>query len=473
MTTTHTAVAFATVCVLGCSSSGLRGLEVEDCSGAGCAETDGGRASSDAAVGADTGDDVAVDAGPDATVDSGFQMACPEHPVVTEVGDDQGRPSCELHAPADAPLVGPLALHAGPAYTMLGSLHVGGAAGDGVLRADAGVALGGSAGNAVIVHRGSRIELEGSVERPVVIGRGLTLAINGRAPLGECLETDGSVAACDVEHQLGDLGVGGGGNPADDSGVLRYVRFQEASAVSQPALSLHGVGSTTTLEYLSFAVAETTALRITGGAAGLRYVRIFRVASRNGVDLLYSNGWRGGLQFAVLGSTRDGISGSGERSDVILSNLTLVGPAEAPFSGLTVLGGRTRVHNSIVVGYDPCLRVDEGGLAGWTGTEPQSVVTHSIFDGCASLASVQADDFSVEPSEELADALSAPVRANAFESPRLRNLNPDAGPFDLRPAAGSPALGAETWAPDDPFFEAVDFRGAFGEEDWSAGWALP
>ena len=40
---------------------------------------------------------------------------------------------------------------------------------------------------------------------------------------------------------------------------------------------------------------------------------------------------------------------------------------------------------------------------------------------------------------------------------------------DLRPGAGSPALTGAA-APAGGFFEATDYRGAFGDTDWTAGW---
>jgi hypothetical protein len=99
----------------------------------------------------------------------------------------------------------------------------------------------------------------------------------------------------------GDVGTFGGSNDADNSGTMRYVRIEFAGAPFSPGnerncLSLMGVGSGTTLEYIQCHRGYDDGFELWGGAVNMKYL----VASGNRDDQFdYADGWIGRLQFAI------------------------------------------------------------------------------------------------------------------------------------------------------------------------------
>jgi len=165
--------------------------------------------------------------------------------------------------------------------------------------------------SALVVARGAKIMAEGTSTEPIIftaevdqlngnIGidqRGLWggLIILGNAKLNS---TPGETAIEGIPTTE-PRGLYGGNNDADNSGVLRYVSIRhggtdigEGNEIN--GLTLGGVGSATTIEYIEVIANKDDGIEFFGGAPRLKYI----VVSYCGDDSFdYDEGYRGKGQF--------------------------------------------------------------------------------------------------------------------------------------------------------------------------------
>ena len=168
-----------------------------------------------------------------------------------------------------------------------------------------------------------------------------------------------------------------GGNIANDnSGTMRYVRIEWAGIAAEPGseingLTLGGVGSGTTLEYIQVSYGNDDAYEFFGGTVNAKYL-ISYAASDD--DLDFDFGFTGKIQFAVVQrrpEIADTDAGNGVEADndgtgttaapytkPILSNITWIGPngdaatqANLNFANRWRRAVRFEVHNSIMMGF--------------------------------------------------------------------------------------------------------------------------
>ncbi|MBC6412859.1 MAG: hypothetical protein GDA39_08295, partial [Hyphomonadaceae bacterium] len=140
-----------------------------------------------------------------------------------------------------------------------------------VLTIEAGVTIVGDSGaDFMVVNRCHRIDASGTSEAPIVFtsrndvaGTGARdgatgewggVVILGNAPINRCNVpgATGGTAACEntVAGVSSPDGVYGGGSSASDSGTLEYVTVRHAGAGLNAGLTLGGVGSGTTVNYI-------------------------------------------------------------------------------------------------------------------------------------------------------------------------------------------------------------------------------
>jgi hypothetical protein len=137
----------------------------------------------------------------------------------------------------------------------------------------------------------------------------------------------------------------GGTVDNDNSGTLKYVRIEFAGIASQPnseinGLTLGGVGSGTTIEYVQVAYGNDDAFEIFGGTVNAKYLVAYATADD---DFDFDFGYSGRIQFGVAlrdpsvvdpGDAGNGIEcdndGTGTNATPatrpVLSNFTFVGP---------------------------------------------------------------------------------------------------------------------------------------------------
>ncbi|MGZ5442964.1 MAG: hypothetical protein ACXW5U_13000 [Thermoanaerobaculia bacterium] len=366
-----------------------------------------------------------------------------------------------------------------------------------VLTIEPGTVIYGGDGKAsLFIQRGAKIIADGTSRRPIVftspqrVGDRAqkdwgSLIVLGNAPINQGTNILEGLASF-PEYTFG------GADPADDSGVLRYVRlefggFEIATNQEINGLTLGGVGSGTVIDYVEVLHNKDDAFEFFGGTVNASHLLGIAFAD-DGIDLDY--GYTGSIQFAAMikraandegdanfltESDNDG-EGSGKTpiTNPRIYNVTAV--REASDTGF--YGGRIRRnsggqwHNVVVAGAKNApLYLDGSATQANAGT---GVLTfdHSILFG----------DFTKYPSS----VNGAPTIEHLFTTWKYnRNVDPKlaiGAPTllktlmpDLMPLAGSPALDADFAGnpPDDGFLVPTDYLGAVGPGDnWLlTGWA--
>ncbi len=360
----------------------------------------------------------------------------------------------------------------------------------------------------LVIMRGAKIMAEGTVAQPIVFtsnqpplerdkGDWGGVIICGKAPINEPGEPQ-------VEGGTG--AVFGGNEPEDNSGVFRYVRIEFSGVplfTNQEinGLTMAGVGRGTQIDHIQVSHSGDDAFEWFGGTVNAKYLVAYRTQDD---DFDTDMGHQGLKQF--LFAVRDPAIADGSISNGIESDNNAAGTGDSPFtsstySNMTLMGpyetqstvanslfrnglgidkrSRANVFNSVVMGWEYGVRIDgkttvtpyrnddarlrHNIIAGWqlgTATQPGAV------------AASDPPDFTFNPTEWFLTP--------AFGNDTLFN-NADVGltdPFSLTapnpmPKAGSIALsGADFSDPilQDPFFEKVSYRGAFGDVNWMEGW---
>jgi hypothetical protein len=217
-------------------------------------------------------------------------------------------------------------LRAGTIYSITGRTEVGTDRGidpaaptagsaQGILTIEPGVRVFASGGSDyLIVNRGSQIFAEGTATQPIVFtsrqnvegtttetsqGQWGGLVIAGRAPQANCQLTAPVTCTGTVE---GTSAFYGGNTPTDNSGRIRYVQikfsgFEISSGNELQGLTMAGVGSGTTVEFVQIHNSSDDGIEIFGGNVNLRRL-VITGADDDGMDT--DTGWRGGAQFGIV-----------------------------------------------------------------------------------------------------------------------------------------------------------------------------
>jgi hypothetical protein len=392
----------------------------------------------------------------------------------------------------------------------------------------------------LIVQMGGQIFAEGTAENPIVMtsenppglrepGDWGGLVICGRAPNNVTAAT-----GVPVELEGGYGGFHGGTDPADNSGVIRYVRLEYAGIPINPneevnTLTMGSVGSGTVIEYVMASYGLDDAFEWFGGTVDGKYLIAYRGLDD---DLDVDLGYSGRVQFAlgIRGATNADQSGSngfevdnnGAGSEAqpftsgIFANVTIIGPKKTRATAISLQfqhaaqlrrNSRISIYNSVMTGYPDGLYVDDdrGGsgqaalnnelqirnvyLAGvehWGGNGYGSAGT--IFTGAPANGAQHPNAPRGRALKSHANfpggqaAYEAWFNTEAFNNHLVDSWNLlglDESIFDLGipnvlPVSGSVLLDAARWdntPKADDFFEQVPYVGAFGDVDWTEGWA--
>jgi hypothetical protein len=199
---------------------------------------------------------------------------------------------------------------------------------------------------------------------PVEGGTPTSPVLAGRVASGGCSEV-GIVIQPGVEDRFGGC-AGIGGEPADSSGILRYVVVDDVS----PGLRLLGVGAGTRVESVQVHESSTRGLHLAGGDVDLRRILV-TAASDTAISL--EAGWRGRAQH-VIGQVRDlaggvglvagpGSSSGGGGELWNVSTLATGGDSLTKVGVIARPGANVRVGNLLVDGALGCADIDDGGSA--------------------------------------------------------------------------------------------------------------
>jgi len=346
---------------------------------------------------------------------------------------------------------------------------------------------------ALVIEKGAMIMADGTADAPITFTTVLSedemldprgnwggLIILGNAPIA----VDGGSSFVE-----GLEGIPYGGTNADDnSGVLRYVRvWHGGRSIGQDneinGITLAGVGRGTTVEYCEVAFNLDDGFEMFGGTVDLKYCDVLFVGD-DAFDVDEGYQGRGQFLFAMVGedagnrahemdSKTNGDLNSTPRSHPVWYNVTVVGSGSATAAAdndqmlrlREGLGGE--FGNYIVIdGKDAGLRNSDNGsetvTSDWgTATaagypdylywSPNNIITNcpgGQFSGDYGLTALDVD-------------------------PQLASLDgrETGGSIDPRPAAGGAAYENVDTVPVDDFFTQTNFKGAFGDDLWMAGYS--
>lgn len=355
------------------------------------------------------------------------------------------------------------------------------------------------------------------------------LVICGKAPNNITAATGVS-----VELEGGYGAFHGGTDANDNSGVLRYVRIEYAGIPINPneevnSLTMGSVGSGTIIENIMCSYGLDDAFEWFGGTVDGKHLIAYRCLDDDfDVDLGYSGRVQFGLSIrgASLAdqSGSNGFevdnNGSGSTAEPftsgVFANISVIGPKKTRATPISLQfqhaaqlrrNSRISIYNSFMTGYPNGLYIDDdkagSGQAALDGhLQIRNVyfagVTHWGGNGYGSEGSIFTDapaNGEQHPNNPRGIALKSHANfpggqeayENWFHTSEFNNhllnsweqLGINGSMFELGipvvlPDANSMLLNAARWdntPKADSFFENVPYVGAFGNNDWTQGWA--
>ena len=278
----------------------------------------------------------------------------------------------------------------------------------------------------LIITRSCKIIADGTIDKPIVFtseeatpqrGDWSGLVILGNAPTNASF--NGVQGIGEIEGGVNNsdgLGLYGtpstqGQNPADNSGILRYVRIEYAGYAFLPdkeinGLTFGGVGNKTIVDNVQVSYANDDSFEWFGGTVNCTHLISFRTLDD---DFDTDNGFNGKVQFGI--SLRDSAVADISNSEAFESDNDANGSALLPqtsvvFSNMTVMGPKATLNNvgnatyfkwgaqirrnssmslfnSIIMGYPVGLYIDATKGVPTDNNIPASLfVQNTIIAGC-------------------------------------------------------------------------------------------
>ena len=376
----------------------------------------------------------------------------------------------------------------------------------------------------LIITRSCKIIADGTANQPIVFtsesanprrGDWAGLVILGNAPTNA--NFNGVQGVGEIEGGINNsdgLGLYGtpttqAQNPADNSGILRYVRIEYAGYAFLPdkeinGLTLGGVGSSTIVDHVEVAYSNDDAFEWFGGTVNCSHLIAYHTLDD---DFDTDNGFSGKVQFclAVRDSSIADVSKSESiesdndaqgsaltpQTSAVFSNVTIVGPRENLSNignSLAVWGVQIRrnsslsLFNSIIMGYPNGLYIDATKGVPTDNNIPNSLfVQNNVIAGCANpvIYSIFGNT-NVPITQNTSATLTTWYNSTGYENSIL-STNAEVGltaPFnyttpDFNPASGSLVLSGASFSHPKTAsgFTPVSYRGACAAGDnWWRGW---
>ena len=378
--------------------------------------------------------------------------------------------------------------------------------------------------SALIITRGATIVAEGTATSPIVFtaedddlsdpadfdsrdrGEWGGLIILGNATIARPDGEDG-IEGIDSDETRARFG---GNDDEDNSGVLRYVSIRHGGAQLSTdneinGLTLGGVGSGTTIDYIEIFANLDDGIEWFGGTVSVKHASI-AFCGDDAFD--YDYGWRGKGQFWFAiqepgtstgrSGEHDGASPDDQSpfSQPTISNATYIGVGmdgmatggdairDTSFSVLLRDNSGGFYYNSIFTGFpDAAIGVEDRDDSDDTDSYARFGAgdldfSNNVFEGFGAGDMPTRIFLVVDPSEQDVVASTAVFAAAIMEDNVIGasgiasiSRSPDQL-LDPRLDAGSATLGGGTIGDlEDDFFNPVTYRGAFGNSvNWLEGW---
>jgi hypothetical protein len=391
------------------------------------------------------------------------------------------------------------------------------------LTIEAGVIIQGekSSRGTLVVTRGTQILANGSVDKPIVftsdaaapaMGDWGGIVILGRARVNSSY--NGVAGVGEIEGGVNNaegLGLYGGADDNDNSGILKYLRIEYAGYAYLPdkelnGLTMGGVGKGTVIDYVQVSNAADDSFEWFGGSVDCKHLIAYKGLDD---DWDVDNGFSGRIQFGI--SMRDSMvadisQSNGFEIDNDAGGSNLLPQTSAVFSNMTVIGPRatltnlgnslfrrgihTRrnsaisIFNSIIMGWPTGWNLDAGLGAptdlNYSGSTPKAFVSNTIVAGNNTQFTYTASSGTPTgwTTTDLQNYFNRTgggnsTFANSSDVMLTAAINQSGEP-DWNPATGSPALGGADFSNSKvstSFFTSTTYRGACGQNDtWWKGW---
>jgi hypothetical protein len=376
----------------------------------------------------------------------------------------------------------------------------------------------------LIITRSCKIIADGTTDKPIVFtseeatpqrGDWSGLVILGNAPTNSSF--NGVAGIGEIEGGINNsdgLGLYGtpatqAQNPADNSGILRYVRVEYAGYAFLPdkeinGLTFGGVGNKTIVDNVQVSYANDDSFEWFGGTVNCTHLISFRTLDD---DFDMDNGFSGKVQFGI--SLRDSAVADISKSEAFESDNDANGSALLPqtaavFSNMTVMGPKATLantgnslfvwgaqirrnsslslFNSIIMGYPNGLYIDATKGVPTDNNIPGALfIQNTIIAGCPNpvLYSISGNT-NVAITPNTTSTITSWFNTPSYGNSILTNCS-DAGlgaPFnytapDFNPTTGSPAAAGASFshAKVSTGFTTVAYKGACGVGDiWWKTW---
>jgi hypothetical protein len=376
------------------------------------------------------------------------------------------------------------------------------------LTIEPGTEIRGEQGSVLVISRGAKIMAQGTADKPIVLtsaqpsgsktpGWWGGLLVLGAAPINTNVRsTPPSNEALFEAFSNADAmyGTFGGTNAADNSGVIKYVRIEFAgfNFVADREfnnLTLCGVGSGTTIDYVQVHKGSDDGVEFFGGTVNVKHL----VSSQNEDDGFDTdNGWQGKAQFVIVQNVSHPATlpeaSNGYESDnhgtalsytaeprtlPTVSNVTLIGDHDwaggANWAAVFRRGTGGHYSNHLWINFQKGPEVRDAETAQQVTAGNLTVTNSMLFNNDA------AANNNLPPAQATGDVdeklvFNAAANDTLGEDPGLPAAATSKTAPDWKPVAGAKALTGGV-PPTDPFFDqTATFRGAIGAVDWTAGW---
>lgn len=414
-------------------------------------------------------------------------------------------------------------LKAANVYKLRGLVYVTNGA---ILTIEPGTKIVGEKGRngGLIITRSSKIIADGTSSNPIVFtseeaipqrGDWSGLVILGNAPTNSAF--NGVAGVGEIEGGINNsdgLGLYGtpasqAQNPADNSGILRYVRVEYAGYAFLPdkeinGITFGGVGNQTVVDHVQVSYANDDSFEWFGGTVNCTHLISYKTLDD---DFDTDNGYAGKVQFGI--SLRDSAVADISKSEAFESDNDAAGSSLLPqtavvFSNMTVMGPKatlantgnalfnwgaqirrnssTSLFNSIIMGYPVGLYIDATKGIPTDNNIPSALfVQNTIIAGCPSPILYSLGSNSNIPNTVNTTAtITAWFNTASYGNSILTN-NTDVGltaPFnynnpDFNPTSGSVATTGASFANPKlaTGFNPVTYKGACAVGDtWWKNW---
>lgn len=378
---------------------------------------------------------------------------------------------------------------------------------------------------ALVITRGAKIMAVGTVDKPIVFTSSIAAGARkegdwgGVILLGKAKNNLGTSVPIEGISDASDKGKHGGDDDADNSGTMKYVRIEFAGIALSPDNEINGltfgsVGSGTTIDYIEVYRSGDDAYEWFGGTVNCSHLLAIDTWDD---DFDTDNGFSGKVQFGLaqrLSVTADVSGSNGFESDnnaagdnttpqtsAVFSNMTILGPvASGNGSSVSVNanfqhGAQIRrnsaisIFNSVFVGFPEGIFYDDGLPAGGTANSSANLVAgrsvfanNLVYNSNSKSNQIKASNATAlgvitpllapanvfDPAAEAKSVITDPYKYSADLVAAARVGTPDFTVVANSPAASGAVF---TNAKLTSGFTSVAYKGAFGTENWAAGWA--